>query len=424
MVPDRRSALVEPVAGRIGVIMIDRSRLLEAHVQFELDHWTGAALKESIAEEVHALFVWLESVPLEEVVTADQVIDWAIRILQTPPSEDLWRLMEQLLEVSHEALLESDATLADLLPRQRYDQIVSVIVGLRDVRQVVIDQITTSTIYSELVSYVLYHGIKAYLVTGNLLARKIPGASSLLRFGHNAIDSAAPSLEKAVDKQLTAWMKANIQNTVRGSGAFLATIADDAMIRSVADEIWATNAAATVSESAGLLSRPSPSETARVGRDLWLHLVGTPPFRDLLALIVHEFFRSHGSMPVAVVLTRVGVGPEMMAEELGLAAVPIAEKARASGYLEARIRNRLNAFYATDDSATPPGKGRAAKRPSSTPRPNSRQKAAMPEAKTPSDEHGADGDHQEAGSPGPPGRRKTTRPRRAGPTPSPPTTIT
>jgi hypothetical protein len=398
--------------------MTDRSRLLDAHVQFELDQWTGPALKESIAEEVRALFVWLESVALEEAVTADQVIDWAIRVLQTPPSEELWRLMEQLLDVTHEALLESDTTLADLLPRQRYDQIIAVIVGLPDVRRVVIDQITRSTIYSELVSYLLYHGIKAYLVTGNILARKIPGASSLLRFGQNAITSAAPSLEKTVDKQLTAWMKANIQDTIRSSGTFLATIADDAMIRTIADEIWSTNAAVTMSESAGLLRQPSPSETARAGRDLWLHVVGTPPFRDLLVHIVHEFFRSNASTPVAVLLARVGIGPEMVAEDLGQAAEPIAEKARDSGYLEARIRNRLDAFYAAYYSATPPVK--ASKRSSSTPR----QKAARPESKTPSDEHSTGANRKEASTPRPPGRRKPTPPRRPAPTASPPTAIT
>jgi hypothetical protein len=386
--------------------MTERSRLLEAHVQFELDQWTGAALKESIAEEGRALFDWLESVVLEEAVTADQVIEWAIRILQARPSEELWRLMEQLLEVAHEALLESDATVADLVPRQRYDQIVSVIVGLRDVRQVVIDQITTSTIYSELVSHVLYHGIKTYLATGNVLARKIPGASSLLRLGQNALSSAAPSLEKTVDKQLTAWMNANIQDTVRGSRTFLATIADDEMIRTVADEIWSTNATATVSGSAGLLGRPAPSETVRAGRDLWLHLVGTPPFRALVELIVQEFFHLYGRMPLAALLARVGIGREAVAgelgQELGLAAVTIAQKARDSGYLEARIRNRLDAFYSTYYSETPPG--RASVRAGSTPRPKSRPKSRRkaerpetePESKPFSDEHGRAADRKDA----------------------------
>ncbi len=66
---------------------------------------------------------------------------------------------------------------------------------------------------------------------------------------------------------------------------------------------------------------------------------------DVAALLVQEFFRAHGDTSVAVLLDRFGITHQMIAWEVHSAAAPLVDKARESGYLEARIRDRLDAFY-------------------------------------------------------------------------------
>ena len=41
----------------------------------------------------------------------------------------------------------------------------------------------------------LYRGVKDYVLTENVLARRIPGASSIVRFGQRGLNTAAPGLE-------------------------------------------------------------------------------------------------------------------------------------------------------------------------------------------------------------------------------------
>jgi hypothetical protein len=44
-----------------------------------------------------------------------------------------------------------------------------------------------------LISNVLYHGIKGFVLSENVFAQKIPGAASLLKLGQNAMSAASPT---------------------------------------------------------------------------------------------------------------------------------------------------------------------------------------------------------------------------------------
>jgi hypothetical protein len=320
--------------------------MLDAHVQFELGRWTGAALQESIERELGPLFAWLDSVRLVDLLTAEQVNDWVQRlVVADPPSPELSQTIDECIRVVYETLLDQDASVSELLPRENYDQIVEAIVDMRQIRPEVVKQITTSSVYSQLVAHVLYHGIKTYMVTENGIAKKIPGASSLFRMGQNAMASAAPGLEKSIDKKLISFINGNVTDTIGDSSAFLNKILDDAMIRTVADEIWDVNSGRTLSSTVELLASSSLDDAVLAGRGVWLHLRETRFFGEFISEVVQQIFRLQGEKTVGVLLALLGVTPEAAAREVAAAAAPIAEQARAGGYLEARIRSRLDAFY-------------------------------------------------------------------------------
>jgi len=341
----------------------DEKKILDAHVQFELSRWAGARLEESVQQEVAAAFTWLDEVRLADLLTAEQVDGWVQRaVVADPPSEEFAQTIDQCIGVVYDALLEQDVAVSDLLPQPVYDQIVGAIVEMRQIRPEIITQITTSTVYSQLVAHVLYHGIKTYLVTENAIARKIPGASSLFRMGQNAITSAAPGLEKSIDKKLIAFIGGNITETTKESSTFLNTLLDDAMMQTVADEVWAVNADRTLASMVVLLDSSSLDDAVVAGREIWLHLRQMPFFADLVSRVVHEVFRLHGDKPVGVLLALVGITPDLVAREVGAAAGPIVEQARRSGYLEERIRGRLDAFYSEYFAPPPVEKPRTARK--------------------------------------------------------------
>lgn len=329
--------------------MDDRTRtMLEAHVRFELDRWSDDGLRAAIADEVADVLAELGDVAVGELVDLVQLREVLARaVTQVPLTEALGELIVDVVGAVHQHLLTHPSLLAHLVEPSRYDQVVEVLVGMRELRAEIIDQITTSSVYSQLMAHVLYHGIKNYLVTQNLLTRKIPGASSMLRFGQSAMNAAAPSLERAVDRQLAAFIAGNVAETVRGSSDFLLQVMDDDMIRAVGAEVWATNSPRSVSELVALLSQPSAAESVHAARELWEGLRSAAVVSEVVTAAVDGFLDVHGQRSLADLLDELGLTGDVLADQLGEVLAPVVRGLRERGVLERRIRTRLAAFYST-----------------------------------------------------------------------------
>lgn len=337
--------------------MIDRSSLLEAHVQFELTHWYGESLGKSVEQEVAALADWAGSKQLAEVVTPDQVMAWIQRnAVGSPLTDELSGTVSELVRAAHSALAQERLGVRELLPRPHFEQVVEAALGMVEIRRAVTGQVTSSAIYAELVSHLLYRGIKSFVLKENVLARRVPGASSLLRFGQHAISSTAPSLERGIDNQLASFIRTNIIETIKESQGYLQDLLDDPHLWAVAEEIWSTSSAQTVADTVTMLESGSLDDVITAGRDLWLHLRQTPVFTRIAEVMVTEFFRLHGARTVAALLADHGIPVPTVVAEVTAAVTPILAQARDNGFLEERIRLRLDGFYSAYFGvlATPP----------------------------------------------------------------------
>ncbi len=323
-----------------------KDELLEAHVRFEMERLREQRLPAMLAEEVAELFAWLGQVQLAQVVSADQVVDWIKRnVIERPLSSDLVGEIRENVLFVHEFLKNDDARVAALLPRTLFDQLVDNVTGLEDLRREITHQVISSSVYGVLISNVLYRGIKAFVLTENTLAKNIPGASSLLRMGQNALNAGAPTLGKSIDKQLLAFISANVQETIRDSEAFLNTTLDARLMRKWGDEVWTANADKEMAELADFIDAASLERMVQIAVDVWLHFRATPLFAELTEGLVRNFFRTHGEKDVRAWLAAMGVTQAIVTQEVTLAAAPVVASALQSGYAERRIRRRLDAFY-------------------------------------------------------------------------------
>ena len=339
----------------------DIHAMLEAHVRFELARWRGAGFEDLVGQEIAALFGWLAGTPLDEVVTAGEVTGLMRRVVAgLPISDELVELIEEGVNGGYDALVEEATRLDELLPRDGYERFVDLVVAAQSIRDVVTAQITGSEIYAQLVAHLLYKGIKSYLLTQNVVARRVPGAGSLLRLGQSALSSAG--LDKGIDRQLAAFVAAEARDTIRDSKAFLDEALDDAMIRTIADEVWVSNGARTVPWAVGLLGREPLTDAVTAGRDVWLWLRESDFFLRVATRLVDAFFERHGPRPVTDLLTAIGVTEDLLTREVVLAAVPAVARADRSGLLEKRIRAHLEPFYASyDGAAAPPPRAQRAR---------------------------------------------------------------
>ena len=321
--------------------------MLEAHVQFELRRFNADNLRATLEEEIAALFVWFDQVKLQEVVHAAQVTELITRnVVELPLSAEIVDFIQENAIIVLEFLQEDKTRVEEILPRPIFDQATATIGNLETLRRAIIHQVVSSSAYSMLIAHVLYHGIKGYVLAENTLTRNVPGLSSFVKLGQNALSSAAPKLEKNIDRQLITFINGNIKETIADSEVFLDTALDEKVMRQVADEIWAANAASELTQVAGYLDARSLEGLVTVARDFWLHYRQTQLFHDLVAGVVHSFFRRYGKQSIAALLAEFGITQAMIVQEAYLASAPVAAKTVASGYLEESIRRRLGAFYA------------------------------------------------------------------------------
>jgi hypothetical protein len=325
----------------------DRQAMLDAHVQFELQRLQGKHLHLMLKEEVTALYAWLDSTRLDRVVSSAQLLELVRHVLvETPISPATVASLTESVQVAFEFLQEDATPLEKLVPRPLFDRIITSAVEQEALRHEITHQIVNSSVYTMLISNVLYHGIKGFVLTENGFAQKIPGASSLLKFGQNALNAASPQAEKQIDSQLIRFIHDNIQETVRESERFLNGKLDEHELRKVADEVWATNAASPVSRYAGYLHANSISAFVAIAVDFWRHFRKTPFLMELLEQIVHNLMLQHGKKPIGALLAEIGLTPDVVVQQIYPLAAGFAAQAASDGYLEERIRLRLTAFYA------------------------------------------------------------------------------
>jgi hypothetical protein len=326
--------------------MIAKDALLAAHVQYELQQYSPDLLSTTVRAEISALYAWLGTRKVADVVEPQQLSAWLQRnVLDRPLPPELVDFVRENLVVALELLQEDRTPIQELLPKPTYDRAVAAAGSMGELRRQIIHQVVTSSVYSRLIANVLYQGIKSFLLTENGMARTIPGATSLLRFGQNALNATVPQLEKNVDKQLVAFIDDNIQQTIADSEAFLNRSLDESLVRRVGDELWNSLAGETLAS----LTRSLDKEHAMAGGDVlqeaWQHLRTTAVVQDILQGVVRSFFLRYGKQDVRTLLEKLALDETVAQRELLALAAPIVEQALATGYLEARIRAHLEPFY-------------------------------------------------------------------------------
>ncbi len=194
------------------------SQLLEAHVQHELALFKPRKLRQTIREEVAAMFRWLHAVKLGDVVTPEQVLGLIARnVVERPLPLAVSVLAKTLSRMVLSSRHNQQTTVDAIFPRRSFDAIVARIGGLKDARRGLIHRLVGSSVYTQQISDVLFTGIKEYLLTENILAQKVPGLASLIKLGKFAVNKTMRPLEAAVEKTVKAYIEGNLGNTIRRS---------------------------------------------------------------------------------------------------------------------------------------------------------------------------------------------------------------
>jgi hypothetical protein len=329
------------------------TRFLDAHVTHELNRFKRGGYKKTIREEVAALFRWIKKIKLKEVITPEQIIGLIERnVVELPVARSVTELA---VEMSQRVLAfpqNKKTSLADIFPWKQYDAIVDKVGTLKRARSEIIRRFVTSSAYSQQISEVLYTGIKEYLLAENIFAKKVPGVSTLIKVGKFAVNKTMRPLEVAIENKIKRYIETNLENTIKRSERSLNNYFDETRIVDAGEEIWESIAKTKLSEYFSAIDANDMEDFVNIGNEFWLFFRKTSYFKKIYTDLVYFFFEKYADRNLDVMLEDIGVTQKMVVNELIEAVSPGIETALSIGYLEERIRARLESFYFSKKTAS------------------------------------------------------------------------
>lgn len=325
-------------------------RLLQAHLQFELERLSGDAMKGDLDELLQTLWQWAEQTRLEQVMDADDVVDTTIRWVEDWYLPDtLTLLIGAVVKRLIQLPVNTETRLGDLIDDQLFEAGVDLIVELERLREILITQATESPIYAMLISNVLYSGIRDYLTGENAVTNKVPGVGSLLSKGASALNKRMPGLEGAIEDRLRKYISANTEKSIRRSRSFLLEALNEEQIRKLAEQIW-DRSKHTQLHVADLLEDEEIDRLISFGLAIWQDLRQTSYIQELIREAIFGFYDAYGSENVALLLQHIGISREHLEAEVHALAPGLLANAQENGLLRALLEPRLRAFYASSEA--------------------------------------------------------------------------
>lgn len=321
------------------------NELLEAQLRFTLKSYKGKQLEKKIALNIDLIFDYLKDVTANELISKEQIEASVQSVLcEVPLNTEMLDVMYTLvLGVADLELLEKTA-IKDLMSKKSYKLIVDQIAASGSLREESIARVMDSALYSELISEVLYNGIKDYLLDENFLV-KMRGVSALVKAGRWGINMSMPKLDETVEETTKAYIQENIKRTVGLSKTFLEHAFDDKRVKSISNTLWKELKDKKLNTFTAALDEDLADELIGIGEQLWDDSRNSGFVFEIFSGGAGIWLEAYGHKPIIQLLETIGIGKDGITAQVQAYAPAVVKAAEQSGYLEASIRDHLKSFY-------------------------------------------------------------------------------
>jgi hypothetical protein len=322
------------------------NQLLEAHIQHELAAFTDKQFLAWAKNESEALYEWLKNVTLDQLVSRETIKSVVrINVVDREIPGSIAEIAGEAAAQIFNAAFNKEAKLSDIMTTHQFEEWVDKFLELKDQRTEGLNQIIDMPIYTDLISDVIYQAIVRYIYETNILSKKVPGVSSMLKLGKKMVDKAAPKLEGAWEDSIKTYISNNINFLLRESKTFLEHSLTDEQIKASSMDIWDRLSDKPLGKLQEGMSSLDLSDFVVLGYEFWLRFRKTPYFQNCYETVIDYFFDKYGESDLQLLLDEFNVTPENAIQELELFAPQILNHLKETGHLEAILRRRLSDFY-------------------------------------------------------------------------------
>lgn len=326
------------------------ARLQEKHVQFIMADLQGEKLQQRIEAEVIGFYQWAANHSLNELVDVALVKAVVHRnVKRAPYTKRLHEIIVKTILAGVQADINQSTSISTLIPKSEFDDFVQHLAQYEEMRVDVIRAVLKSPLYSELISDVLYYGIKDYVMNENMVTKKVPGVSSIMKMGAKSINKAMPNLEQMAEGAVKKYIESNINRTLDLSERILNNSLNEQNIQKVADHFWQAVESKEFSVAADYVSEKEIDDGVEMAKKLWLQVREADYIHNLIDVVLDQFFAEYASQPLADLLNNLGYEQAYVVDELRAHLPDLLERGAVRGFMEERIRANLNRFYEQAD---------------------------------------------------------------------------
>ena len=240
----------------------------------------------------------------------------------------------------------SDYTLAEVLEREKVEEIVALALRLNTAQNRLFERLTLSPLAASLASRFVGKIVGDVLAENRKKAEKLPGMSSLFSVGDRVASTAA----KVGKSQIDAVTGRGGQYALKQTEGAVKDLIKNAPVQEAALEVWDLHADEPVSELRKYLSEEENRDVATLGYDVVDSVRGKELTLALVDAWIDTFFEQRGDRTVKQLLDELGLTRDDLVTEGSRLAPPIIEALIANGVLAQQIRVRLEPFFLSDST--------------------------------------------------------------------------
>lgn len=337
-----------PTSGKAAALA---EALLDAHVKFFLDQLSGPQLGFLLEQELDAALAAAGELTLNEVVDARSIKE-SIRVfaVELELRGGIPELVGEVARAIHGAKILQQTTLGEVLSDEQFSEMLDKALEMKPLRESLIHALVTSPQYHAFASDLIYQGITRYL-GAKAVARRVPGAASVMKLGKAVMGRAAPGLEATLEDSLRKQIQASVKATAKASDRALRDGLNDEQLRAALTELWDSAKHHKLSTLLRNISSLDLEEWFVIGYEYWRELRATDIYSTLIHVGVDRFFALYGERTLRELLDDIGIIRELMLAE-ALRYAPAAIKGlKRKKLLEPFIRRNLARFYHSDSAA-------------------------------------------------------------------------
>jgi hypothetical protein len=322
-------------------------KLLDMHVAQEMKALDAEPLGKWLEVELPQLWQAFDQVKLSDFVSPETVIA-AIRRNAIEPE-----IPGAVAEIAGEAAaslftaeFHLNTTAGEIISTRQVTEFIDKGLELKEQREALVAKVIHQPIYSQLVSDLMYRGIVRYIYDENVLSKKIPGVSSMLKFSTRMVNKTVPRLEGAVEENVKAFIADNISVLLRQSQSFLSQALTDEEIKEMCLGVWAALESRQLGDLQSGMDSIDLTEFVVLGYEFWKKFRKSGYFAACFTHVVDQLYGKYGSEPVSVLLNDFAIDQAFVQREFNAFGPDIIKTLKDTGLIEALVRRRLEGFYA------------------------------------------------------------------------------